>query len=72
MTTALLDPVKQVPDGLDKLKPVTGAQSVVANLNLDVAKSKQTEAKAANEGRDRDKLNAQIATPFDWDVKAEK
>jgi len=73
VTTALLDPVKQAPDGLDKLKPVIGAQSVVAKLNLDIAKAKQTESTVrADEARNRDKLNTPIASlSFDWDVKAE-
>ncbi|HZL53805.1 MAG TPA: hypothetical protein VFC37_22950 [Terracidiphilus sp.] len=74
MTTALLDLVKKAPDGLDKLKPVIRAQSVVAKLNLDIAKAKHTEAtNRADEARDRDKLNTPIASlSFDWDVKAEK
>jgi hypothetical protein len=73
VTTALLDLVKKAPDGLDKLKPAIGAQSVVAKLNLDIAKAKQTEAtNRADEARDRDKLNTPIASlSFDWDVKAE-
>ena len=58
-TAYLLDLVKRVPDALDKLKPVIDAQTALAKLNLDIDKSKQTEATAAaDEARDRENLTA--------------
>jgi len=55
----LLELVKQVPNALDKLKPVIDAQNGIADLDQKIQQSKSTEATAsADEARDRDNLTA--------------
>jgi hypothetical protein len=55
----LLDLCKQVPEALDKLKPVIDAEVALADLNRRIQESKQTEdAASADEARDRENLTA--------------
>jgi hypothetical protein len=55
----LLDLVKRVPSALDTLKPVIDAQEAVANLENNIAQSKQSEdTAAADEARARDNVTA--------------
>lgn len=58
-TEYLLALVKQVPDAVEKLKPVIDAQTALAELesNIDESKKKE-ETAAADEARDRDNLTA--------------
>jgi len=51
--------VKDVPDALDKLKPVIDAQAALADLDRRIEESKKIEATAAaDEARDRENLTA--------------
>jgi hypothetical protein len=55
----LLQLVKDVPDALDKLKPVIDAQGVLTELDRRIEESKKTEeTAAADEARDRENLTA--------------
>jgi len=55
----VLQLVKDVPDALDKLKPVIDAQTALAELDQRIADSKKAEqAAAADEARDRENLTA--------------
>jgi len=55
----LLQLVKDVPDALDKLKPLIDAQAALADLDHKIDESKKTEeTAAADEARDRDNLTA--------------
>jgi hypothetical protein len=55
----LLQLVKDVPDALDKLKPVIDAQTAVTELDRRIDESKKTEETAgADEARDRENLTA--------------
>jgi hypothetical protein len=55
----LLQLVKDVPDALDKLKPVIDAQTGLTELDRRIDESKKTEeTAAADEARDRDNLTA--------------
>jgi hypothetical protein len=58
-TVYLLDLVKQVPDAMDKLKPLINAQTELADLNRRIGESKSTEeTSASDEARDRENLTA--------------
>jgi len=55
----LLQLVKDVPDALDKLKPVIDAQAALTDLDRRIEESKKTEeTAAADEARDRENLTA--------------
>jgi hypothetical protein len=55
----LLQLVKDVPDALDKLKPVIDAQTALTELDRRIDESKKTEeTAAADEVRDRENLTA--------------
>jgi hypothetical protein len=55
----LLQLVKDVPDALDKLKPVIDGQTVLTDLDRRIDESKKTEeTAAADEARDRENLTA--------------
>jgi hypothetical protein len=55
----LLQLVKDVPDALDKLKPVIDAQTALTELDRRIDESKKTEeTAAADEARDRENLTA--------------
>ena len=55
----LLALCKQVPEALDKLKPVVDAEVALADLNRRIQESKQTEKSASDdEARDRENLTA--------------
>jgi len=55
----LLRLVKDVPDALDKLKPVIDAQAALSELDSKIAEAKKTEeTAAADEARDRENLTA--------------
>jgi hypothetical protein len=55
----LLQLVKDVPDAVDKLKPVIDAQGALTDLDRRIEESKKTEeTAAADEARDRDNLTA--------------
>ena len=55
----LLQLVKDVPDALDKLKPVIDAQGALTDLDRRIEDSKKTEeTTAADEARDRENLTA--------------
>lgn len=55
----LLQLVKDVPDALDKLKPVIDAQLALTDLDRRIEESKKTEqTAAADEARDRENLTA--------------
>jgi hypothetical protein len=55
----LLTLCKQVPEALDKLKPVIDAEVALADLERRIQESKQTEeAASADEARDRENLTA--------------
>ncbi|MGO9340724.1 MAG: hypothetical protein ACLPY1_24885 [Terracidiphilus sp.] len=55
----LLQLVKDVPDALDKLKPVIDAQAALTDLDRRIDESKKTEeTAAADEARDRENLTA--------------
>jgi hypothetical protein len=55
----LLQLVKDVPDALDKLKPVIDAQIALTELDKRIAESKKAEeSAAADEARDRENLTA--------------
>jgi hypothetical protein len=55
----LLQLVKDVPDALDKLKPVIDAQGALTDLDRCIEESKKTEeTAAADEARDRENLTA--------------
>jgi hypothetical protein len=54
-----LDLVKQAPDAIDKLKPLIGAKTALADLNRRIGESKSTEeTSASDEARDRENLTA--------------
>jgi hypothetical protein len=55
----LLELAKQVPDALEKIKPVMDAQAALTDLDRRIAESKAAEAAAAaDEARDRENLTA--------------